>query len=81
MSQITEENFRKIARNFKGRVEMMNKTPLEKLEKLFIEYYDYGIKDFIRTEKKKFPHKTRKEVVIRLYELHDKLKGRKRDSE
>jgi len=56
----------------------MKKTPLENLEKLFLEIYDYGIKDYVRIEKKRDPKKSRKEIIIDMYEFHDKIRGRKK---
>ncbi len=77
MSEKTEKNFRKIARNFKGRIELMRKTPLEKLESMFLEIYDLGMKDYIRIESERYPHKTRKEIILDMYEFHEKMKKRK----
>ena len=65
-------------RNFKGRIEFMKKTPLENLEKLFLEIYDYGIKDYVRIEKERDSKKSRKEIIINMYKFHDKIRGRKK---
>ena len=56
----------------------MNKTPLEKLEAIFLELYKLGIKDYIEIEKKKHPNKSRKEIIIDMYKFHDKMKRRKK---
>ena len=73
----TEEDrkFRKIARGFKGRIEMMKNTPLEDLETMFLELNNYGLQELIRIEKEKYPDKTRKEIILDMYKLHDKLKN------
>lgn len=78
MKTETDKNYRKIVRNFKARVKLMEKTPLKDLEKMFIEMYDYGIQDYIRTEKLMYPEKNTKEIVIEMYKLREKLKGRKK---
>lgn len=78
MKTETDKNYRKIVRNFKARVKLMEKTPLKDLEKMFIEMYDYGIQDYIRTEKLMYPDKNTKEIVIEMYKLREKLKGRKK---
>jgi len=70
-------NYRKIVRNFKGRIELMKKTPLKDLESIFLELYEFGLKQYIRVEKERFPEKSRKEIIIDMYKLHDKLRGRK----
>ncbi len=50
MKSDKDKNYRRIVRNFKGRVDLMKKAPLKDLERMFIEMYDYGIQDYIRTE-------------------------------
>jgi len=78
MKSDSDKNYRKIVRNFKARVDLMKKTPLKKLEKMFIEMYDYGVQDYIRTEKLIHPNKSDKEIIIEMYKLREKLKGRKK---
>ncbi len=75
-SEISKQ-FRKISRDFKGKVALMEKTPLEDLEKMVSEYYDEGITTFIRIEKNKNPDMTEKEILIEMYKLSEKLKGKK----
>ena len=67
---------RKISRDFKSKVELTKKTPLPILERMLCEYYDEGIKTFIKTEKKKHPEMSEKEILIRMYRLSEKLKGK-----
>ena len=50
MKSDKDKNYRRIVRNFKGRVDLMKKDPLKDLEMMYIEMYDYGIQDYIRTE-------------------------------
>jgi hypothetical protein len=68
---------RKTARNFKGKIELMKTTTIEKLESLFLELYELGLKDFVKREKEKFPEKTHKEIIIDMYKFHDRVRGRK----
>lgn len=77
MTKNFNKNYRKLARNFKGRVELTKKTPLKDLEKLFIEMYDYGLENYIKTEMKNHPKMSQKEIILGMYELHKKMKGRK----
>ena len=37
MTSESNTNFRKIARDFKGRIELMKKTELQKIESIFLE--------------------------------------------
>ena len=70
------ENYRRLARDFKGRIKLMKETPLENIESLFLEVYELGLQDYIRNEKKRFLNKTRKEIILDMYKLHDKLRKR-----
>lgn len=67
---------RKKARDFKGRIELMKTTNLEEIESLFLEIYDLGLKDFLQKEKYRHPNKTQKQIIIDMYKLHDKLRGK-----
>ncbi len=73
MNKLEKDNYRKLMRDFKGRVELMKRIPLKELEKMFIELYEYGINDYIKTEKELHPNKTRKEIIISMYKLREKL--------
>ena len=77
MSPKTERMFRKKVRDFKGHIQMMNKTPLKDLENLFLEIHENALQDYITTERKRNPQKSRKEIIIEMYQLHDKLKGKR----
>ena len=69
---------RKIVRDFKGRIDLMKRTSLEKVESLFLELFDLGLNDFIQKEKERYPNKTHKEIIIKMYQFHDRLRGRKK---
>jgi len=72
-----KKDLRKISRDFKGRVELMKKISLKNLEKMFSEYYDEGIDSYIRIEKQNNPNLSEKEILIGMYKLSEKLKGRR----
>jgi len=69
---------RKILRDFKGRIELMKKTDLKKIESIFLEIHELGLQDYILKEKERSPDKTQKEIIISMYQFHDKLRGRKK---
>ena len=48
MTSESNTNFRKIARDFKGRIELMKKTELQKIESIFLEIYELGLQDYIQ---------------------------------
>lgn len=79
MEEVTNNNYRKIMRNFKGRIELMKKTPTEDAVKIFFEICDLGINNYIRIEKERFPNKSIKEIVLEMHNIHEKTKtiGRK----
>lgn len=66
---------RKQERDFKAKVELAERTPQEVLETMLSEYYEEGIKTFIATERKRNPELSDKEILIKMFKLHDKLKG------
>lgn len=69
---------RKVSRDFKGRIELMKRTPIENLEKIFLELCELGLQEYLSTEKQRFPNKSRKEIIIKMYKIHDKLRGRRK---
>jgi len=79
MPETNDNNYRKIVRNFKGRMEFMNQTPPEDAVKIFFEICDLGINNYIRIEKERFPNKSIKEIVLEMHKFHEKKKtiGRK----
>ncbi len=77
MTSELNTNFRKVARDFKGRIELMNKIELVKLESIFLEIYELGLQDYIQKENNRYPEKSHKEIIIDMYEFHDKLRGRR----
>ncbi len=78
MTSESNTNFRKIARDFKGRIELMKKTELKKIESIFLEIFELGLQDYIQKEKKRYPDKSHKEIIIDMYQFHDKLRGRRK---
>lgn len=78
MTSESNINFRKIIRDFKGRIELMKKTELKKIEAIFLEIYELGLQDYIQKEKKRYPDKSHKEIIIDMYQFHDKLRGRRK---
>ena len=77
MTSNSKIKIRKMIRDFKGRIELMNKTDLKKVESLFLELYELGLQDYLRIEKEKYPEKSHKEIIIQMYQFHDKLRGKK----
>lgn len=78
MKSEIDKKYRKTVRNFKARVDLMKRTPLIELEKMFVEIYDQGVQDYFRTEKSIHPNKSDKEIIREMYSLREKLKGRKK---
>ncbi len=78
MSQDQNSISRKIIRDFKGRIELMKKTDLNKIESIFLEIYELGLQAYIQKERERFPERTHKEIIINMYNFHDRLRGRKR---
>lgn len=77
MTSKSNSTYRKTIRNFKGRIESMKKIELGKIESIFLELYELGLKDYLEKEKKRYPDKTHKEIIIEMYQFHDKIRGRK----
>ena len=78
MTSDSELNLRKQVRDFRGRIELMNRRPLEISESFFLELHKFGLQEYLKVEKEKDLDKTRKEIIFAMYELHDKLKGKRR---
>ncbi|MGV9202663.1 MAG: hypothetical protein ACOC44_01415 [Promethearchaeia archaeon] len=57
-------------------MKLTEQTSQRKLEKMFVELYDFGVNSYLKTEKKRFPEKSTKEIIIDMYKLSDKLKSR-----
>lgn len=74
MTEITEKNFRKISRNFKGLIELTKKMSQNDLTKLFFEMCDFGLNGYIESEQKRYPNKSIKEIIIDMHNFHEKLK-------
>jgi len=78
MPETNDNNYRKTVRNFKGRMEFMNKTPTKDAVKIFFEICDLGINNYIRIEKERFPNKSIKEIVLEMHKFREKIKKRGR---
>ena len=78
MTSDSELDLRKQARDFLGRIRLMNRRPLEISESIFLDLHEFGLQEYLKVEKEKHPDKTRKEIILDMYELHDKLKGKRR---
>ena len=71
------KNYRKISRDFKGRIELMNKIPRDVSIKLFFEMCDFFLNRYIEVEKERFPKKDVRNILIDMYKNHEKISGRK----
>ena len=78
MPETNDNNYKKTVRNFKGRMEFMNKTPTEDAVKIFFEICDFGINNYIRIEKERFPNKSIKEIVLEMHKFREEIKTRGR---
>jgi len=74
MKSKSNNNFRKIARDFKGRIELMKKIPIETSISLFFELCNFNLNNYIKTEKERYPNKSIKDIVIRMYKVNKKIK-------
>ncbi len=77
MTPDSNKNFRKIARNFKGRIELMNKIPVEASISLFFELCNFNLNNYIKVEKERYPNKSIKDIIINMYKINNKIKRRK----
>lgn len=69
------KEYRKLSRDFKKRIELMKKTSKEEAIQVFFEMCDFGLENYISVEKKRFPDKSIKQIII---EMHDKREKRRR---
>lgn len=76
MTSEPNKNFRKIARDFKGRIELMKKIPIEISISLFFELCNFNLNNYIKTEKKRFPNKTIKDIIMEKHKIEKKIKLR-----
>ncbi len=67
-------NFRKLARDFKGRIELMKKIPIETSISLFFELCNFNLNNYIKTEKQRYPSKSIKEIMMSMYKFNKKIK-------
>ena len=73
-----EKDYRKISRDFKGLVELTKRTPKKILENMLVELHDYFVDNYIKVEKENHPEKSTREIIIDMYKLREKLKGREK---
>jgi len=74
-----KEDFRKISSDFQERINFIKRIPSDVATKLFFELCDFHLHNYIATEKKRFPEKSIKEIIIEMYERHNKLKKIERE--
>lgn len=68
------KKYRKTARDFKGRIELIKKIPPEVSISLFFELCNFNLNNYIKTEKERYPNKSIKEIIIEMYKIKKKLK-------
>jgi tryptophanase len=72
MKSELNNNFRKIARDFKGRIELMKKIPLKTSTSLFFELCNFNLNNYIKIEKERYPDKTINDIIIKMYKIKNK---------
>ena len=77
MTSDSEKNFRKKARDFKRRIELMKKIPAEASISLFFELCNFNLNNYIKIEKERYPNKSIKDIIINMYKVNNKIKRRK----
>ena len=76
MSSEFNNNFRKKARDFVGRIELMKRIPTDTSISLFFELCNLNLNNYIKTEKERYPNKSIKEIVVNMIAINNKLKRR-----
>ena len=51
----------------KTKIAFIRKIPQETQTQLFFDMCDFGINQYVQTEKERYPHKTRKEIMQDYY--------------
>jgi hypothetical protein len=72
MESRSNNNFRKITRNFKQRMELMNKIPVETSISLFFELCNFNLNNYIKTEKERYPNKSIRDIIIQMHKIKNK---------
>jgi len=72
MKNELNKNFRKLARDFKGRIELMKKIPVETSISLFFELCNFNINNYLKIEKERYPSKSIKDIVINMHKINEK---------
>ena len=75
---VIDKELRKKSRAFRNRIDLMNRIPTQESIQIFFELCNFNLNNYISIEKKRNPNKSTKDIIIKMYEMHKKLKGRKR---
>jgi len=73
MKSELNKKYRKITRDFKGRIELMKRIPIETSISLFFELCNFNLNNYIKTEKERYPNKSIKDIVIKMYKINKKI--------
>ena len=75
---VLDKDFRKTSRNFRARIDLMNKLSPEESLHIFFQLCNFNLNNYYFIEKKRFPNKSKKAIFLEMHEMHEKLKGTKR---
>ena len=81
MTTDNNKNYRKLSRNFKNKIKLIEKIPLEDNISLFFEICDLNLNNYIDTEQKRFPEKSIKEIIIEMHKKRVNLRRRRKSEE
>jgi hypothetical protein len=81
MTTDNNRNYRKLSRNFKNKIMLIKRIPLEDNINLFFEICDLNLRNYIDTEKKRFPEKSIKKIIIEMHQKRDNLMRRRKSEE
>ena len=70
MQESSKKKYRRLSRNFKGKIELMKRIPLEKLEANFLEIHELHLQEYIKREMNRFPKKSRKDIILKMYKIN-----------
>lgn len=71
MERRINNKFRKISRDFKRRIELMNRIPIETSIALFFELCNFNLNNYIKTERKRYPNKSLKTIIMKMHKLNN----------
>ena len=78
MKDLKEDFYRKTRRDFKSRIDLMKKMNPENAVNLFFEMCDFGLNNYIETEKQRYPNKSIKKIIREMHERQNNLKKMRR---